>query len=114
MYVLRRLTVPVFILSCALALSATALAWPVRQGDDYSFTYNHNRQAAVCDMERDATNVYVKYQRYGFGYNYRAYDGNGALRGCGNSRFGRVGIFKHATCEDRRLWPDACRVSYHT
>ena len=103
------------VLACALALlPATALAGTVRQGDDYSYGFDRNHRVAVCDVERDATRVYSDTRIYGVGGTNRTYDLNGASSGCGHSVYYRSGIYKHTTCEDRRLLPDPCNASYHS
>jgi hypothetical protein len=102
-----------FVLLFILALSGTASAGYARQGDDFSYTFDGNTRVAVCDAERDATRVYSGYRRYGSGNTNRVFDVNGSRAGCTGGNDGRVGIYKHTTCEDRRFLPDPCGASYH-
>lgn len=110
----KRMMMLMTVLACALVLvPGAALAGTARQGDDYSFAFDRNHRVAVCDAERDATRVYSDTKIYGVGGTNRTYDHNGASSGCGHSIRYRNGIYKHTTCEDRRLLPNPCSASYH-
>lgn len=87
---------------------ASAQAWTVYQGSDYTRTVNNTYGFKVCDQESD-----------GRGVRGTAWDGRGAEAnesdggdaGCDQRRnppdIGRIDHLR--TCEIINNWPDACR-----
>ncbi|MGH3499641.1 MAG: hypothetical protein ACRDQA_01875 [Nocardioidaceae bacterium] len=113
MQVSKRVLAVIPVALWGLALTGTAHASKVYQGNDVSGGTNANRQCYVCDREGDGHGVHA--DLYSFANNkYRVDDKNGHNSPCYKSARLGSGLMQHRTVEEINNWPDKkSRWSYH-